>query len=109
MSRSEEPVASGSTARRVVTGLGEDGKAKILYDDREGRIETFPSGSIFQNVWLTDSVPADVTREANDDPTKGEKLFQGPVNDGSVANFVNFPPGGRTPMHSTKSINYGIL
>ncbi|KIJ22660.1 hypothetical protein M422DRAFT_276875 [Sphaerobolus stellatus SS14] len=109
MSRSEVPVASGSTARRVVTGLGEDGKAKILYDDREGRVETFPSGSIFQNVWLTDSVPADVTRETNDDPTKGEKLFQGPVNGGSVGNFVNFPPGGRAPMHFTKSIDYGII
>ncbi|KIJ42128.1 hypothetical protein M422DRAFT_254822 [Sphaerobolus stellatus SS14] len=109
MSHSEESVASGSNARRVVTGLGEDGKAKILYDDREGRVETFPSGSNFQTVWLTDRVPADVTRETNEDPTKGEKLYQGPVNDGSVGVFVNFPPGARAPMHSTKSIDYGII
>ncbi|KIJ42503.1 hypothetical protein M422DRAFT_31289 [Sphaerobolus stellatus SS14] len=57
---------------------------------------------------LTDSVHADVTRKTNDHTTKGEKLFQGPVNCGSVANFINFPPGGRAPMHSTKSIDYDI-
>ncbi|KIJ22661.1 hypothetical protein M422DRAFT_39977 [Sphaerobolus stellatus SS14] len=109
MTHSNVPVASGSTARRVVTGLGEDGKAKILYDDREGRVESFPSGSNFQTVWLTDSVPADVTTKTNEDPTKGEKLFQGPVNGGSTGMFVNFPPGASSPMHSTRSIDYGIV
>ncbi|KIJ31112.1 hypothetical protein M422DRAFT_36350 [Sphaerobolus stellatus SS14] len=56
-----------------------------------------------------DPFSADVTRKTNEDPTKGEKLFQGSVNDGSVRMFVNFPPGASSPMHSTKSIDYGIV
>ncbi|KIJ44434.1 hypothetical protein M422DRAFT_30334, partial [Sphaerobolus stellatus SS14] len=95
-------------ARRVVTGLGEDGKAKILYDDREGKVDLILSVS-FQTVWWTDNVPADVTRETNEDPTKGEKPFRGPVNDGSTGMFVNFHPGANAPMHATKSIDYAII
>jgi len=37
----------GPLARRVVTGLGQDGKAKIIYDDTEGSVMYVTLASTF--------------------------------------------------------------
>ncbi|KIJ26935.1 hypothetical protein M422DRAFT_271900 [Sphaerobolus stellatus SS14] len=62
-----------------------------------------------QKVWWIDVVPADVSRERDEDPTKREKSFEGPADNGSVGIFVHFGPGSSGPMHFTKSLDYGII
>ncbi|KAF8500598.1 cupin domain protein [Hysterangium stoloniferum] len=105
---SRENTSPPSLSRRIVTGVDpESGKAKVLQDDTVGHIHTLPSGSIFQTVWFTDEVPVDCSPNTNEDPS-GNKTFQ-ISNNGTVGTFVSMAPGGRAPMHKTKSIDYGIL
>ncbi|KIJ40857.1 hypothetical protein M422DRAFT_173074, partial [Sphaerobolus stellatus SS14] len=57
--------------------------------------------------WWTDSVPADCSTATDEDPT-GHRDFL-VSNKGSVATFVWTPPNAAVPMHTTKSIDYGLI
>jgi quercetin dioxygenase-like cupin family protein len=85
-----------------------------------------------QTLWFTDEVPADCSSETSKDPT-GNQTFE-ISNEGSVRNWVFFimqgnliltavinltlsqvcmmvwiKPGSSSPMHQTKSIDYGVV
>jgi len=99
--------AAGSLARRVITGLGEEGEARIIYDDTAGHIRNLPNGARLQDSWWTDTVPADCSPRTNTDPT-GNRTFS-VTNEGAVSSFLWMPPGGSSPMHGTKSIDYVLI
>ncbi len=91
--------------RRIVTGHNSDGKAIFVSDDALP-VDPIPSGdAAFSLVWTTATVPAD-----NNDETDGRTRDAGlTLNQGSVIRIVDMLPGGKSPMHRTNSIDYGIV
>jgi quercetin dioxygenase-like cupin family protein len=91
--------------RRIVTGHNAEGKAIILRDEttETGRI---PSGeAFFGKLWVTDQTPVDNRGDAD-----GALIPTGLTSPGgSVLRIVDIPPGNRSPMHRTHSLDYGIV
>lgn len=64
--------------------------------------------SYIKVVWSTNTTPAN--NEGNEDGAKKPIFSGGLYNaDGSVLRIVDFPPNTQSPMHRTKSIDYGIV
>lgn len=91
--------------RRIVTGHDPDGRSVFVSDDALP-VEPIPSGdAAFSLVWTTATVPAD-----NNDETDGRTRDAGlTLEQGSVIRIVDMFPGGKSPMHRTNSIDYGIV
>ncbi|KAF8528681.1 hypothetical protein JB92DRAFT_2862109 [Gautieria morchelliformis] len=95
-------------SRRLITGHDNNGKSKVLYDDAKGKSIVTPNGTTrIHNVWLTESVPADCSSKTSEDLTPNKPF--GSPNDGSVCSVVTMVPGSKSPMHRTKTIDYGIV
>jgi quercetin dioxygenase-like cupin family protein len=93
------------SCRRVVTGHNSAGKAVILSDDVR-QTEPIPTGEAwFSKLWVTDRTPAD-----NHGTADGALIPTGLTSPGgSVLRVVDMPPGMRSPMHRTLSVDYGIV
>lgn len=121
--------------KRIVTKNDTNGKSYII-SDKIANIEDIEDKFKFFNLWITDTMPVNFS---NDDPTKDNHVPTAPVKNGSVFRIVNFPPErlllnkmdsmtseeflalekrigvklskyGKHPlMHTTKSIDYGIV
>lgn len=106
--------------RRVVTGLADDGTARVVSDGPAPCVLTDERAPGYETVhlWATDDVPA-VPGDGADPTHSGQAFFPGPK--GSRF-FVNvFPPGmGTAPpdgpaspelifMHVTRTVDYGIV
>jgi quercetin dioxygenase-like cupin family protein len=93
------------TYRRVVSGLGEDGKSTIVIDGETPAAASMAGGS--RVVWRTAGVPADNTGNAEARPGPIELAdLSGP---GTMFLIQTFPPdhGGSAPFwHATDSIDY---
>ena len=91
--------------RRVVTGHDAAGKA-IVASDSVIAPEKIPHGdAFFAKLWTTATSPASC-----DDPADGAQRPSGlTLPGGTVLRFVEMQPGGRSPMHRTSSVDYGIL
>lgn len=91
--------------RRVVTGHDEHGKA-VFISDQEFTPATIPSGdAAFTLLWTSPVLPAD-----NNDIIDGRERDAGlTIHQGSVIRIVDMLPGGESPMHRTKSLDYGIV
>ena len=91
--------------RRVVTGHDPDGKSVIVSDGAAPQFHDRPN---FAEVWNTAGSPTPITpveaREPNDRP-----LQLGPSPGGSTIRVVEMPPGHRSAMHRTSTIDYGIV
>ena len=92
---------SGPTPfRRVVTGIGEDGKSCVIVDGPIERAEIASS-----NVWRT-TIPAD---------NSGTKDAAVPFtmdmvhDDGSNFMLIEFPPGTQPFMHATDTLDYFVM
>jgi quercetin dioxygenase-like cupin family protein len=79
--------------RRVITGLDADGRSCLQSDD--------PASTV---IWLTDTVPADNTGNAD----AGGVQFHFPTS-GTMFVYADFPPGGSSPMHATDTIDYVVV
>ena len=91
--------------RRIVTGHDGNGRATITSDATYRSQPIAIGGAEFALIWTTAAVPAD-----NNDPTDGRERDAGlTLNAGSVIRIVDFVPGGESPFHRTKSIDYGIV
>ncbi|MFJ9900902.1 cupin domain-containing protein [Streptomyces sp. NPDC091280] len=91
---------SAPAVRRVVTGHDSEGRAVIISDKILGE----PSG-MGRQIWSTLTSPAD-----NSDETDGGLVKVGPsVPGGTVFRVGEFEPGLRSPMHRTRSIDYGLV
>ena len=93
------------TVRRVVTGHDAQGKSIIVSD---GPAPQFHERPIFAEIWNTAGSPARINalerHEPNDRP-----LQLGPPPNGSIIRMVEMPPGHRSVMHRTRTIDYGIV
>ncbi|KIJ22869.1 hypothetical protein M422DRAFT_276647 [Sphaerobolus stellatus SS14] len=107
MAEQSKDSSPGPLPRRVVTGNASDGTSKILYDDQGGNILNLESGGKFHSPWWTDSVPADCSTATYEDPTGHRDFFVS--NKGSVATFVWVPPNAAVTIHTTKSMDYGLI
>ena len=91
--------------RRVVTGHDAAGRSVIVSD---GPAPQFHERPIFAEIWNTTGAPATITaveeQEPNDRP-----LQLGPSPNGSIIRVVEMPPGHRSGMHRTRTIDYGIV
>ncbi len=91
--------------RRVVTGHDASGTSVIVSD---GPAPQFHDRPIFAEIWNTSGSPAPITaleeREPND-----RAVQIGPPRDGSIIRVVEMPPGHRSAMHRTRTIDYGIV
>lgn len=94
-----------STIRRIVTGHNEEAMAIVKKDDV--LTGTLVDGGIaaFIKVWTTNTSPAD-----NNDESDGALRETGlTCPNGTVLRIVDFAPGCKSPMHRTRSIDYGIV
>ena len=93
--------------RRVVTGHDLDGDSVFLSDGPPPVAHTLPDGVVFHEVWATDAMPAPI---APDEPEPGDRpLNVSPGPRGTVVRVVVTPPGGVTPMHRTRTVDYGVV
>src|SRR5580693_9039194 len=91
--------------RRVVTGHDEQGRA-VCRSDELLDTRVIPSGeAAFRVAWTTATAPADNTDET-DGATRATGLA---LRGGSVLRVVDLAPLGRSPMHRTHSLDYGII
>ena len=106
------PVAASAAAlpgtpavRRVVTGHDTAGRAVVVRDDAM-QTTAVPTGDArFTLLWTSAASPADLA-----DPADAAQRTVGlALPGGSVLRMVDIAPGCRSPMHRTRSLDYGIV
>ncbi len=91
--------------RRVVTGHDEAGRAIITRDDTIPTAQVPTGDARFALLWTSDTAPADLM-----DPRDAAIRQIGlALPGGSVLRMVDIAPGARSPMHRTRSLDYGIV
>ena len=77
--------------RRIVTGLGADGKATVISDAAAPNVKQSPNrpGVVINNLWLTDSAPAKIN--GPEDAGAAIARLEPPAG-GTVFRIVEFPP-----------------
>jgi quercetin dioxygenase-like cupin family protein len=91
--------------RRIVTGHNDQGEAVVKIDAVMEPESIRDGAALFTKVWTTNISPAD-----NNDDFDGAARETGLVSEGgTVLRFVDMPPGARSPLHRTQSIDYGIV
>lgn len=91
--------------RRVVTGHNENGRAVVLIDETAPPKKIPTGAAYFLTLWTSAVTPAD-----NNDSYDGAQRQTGLVlPGGTVLRFVDIPPGNKSPMHRTLSLDYGIV
>lgn len=105
--------------RRVVAGLGADGKSRFVSDGLPPcvlPIDTMPGMEVVY-VWATEGAPT-VPNQGHDKTRLDQEFFPGP--DGSRFVVITYPPGfGTGPagttgldqllMHATSTIDYAVV
>ncbi|PCD37903.1 hypothetical protein AU210_006398 [Fusarium oxysporum f. sp. radicis-cucumerinum] len=96
--------------KRFITKHNDDGNA--IFDTRlnDELPETVLSTHVFYLGYVTQGFPVDL-EDNTDIETYGNYISNSPrlgVPGGSVLRFVDFPPG-RSAMHRTLSIDYGVV
>jgi len=91
--------------RRVVTGHNDDGRARVINDQRF-QPQRIPTGDAdFCLLWTAPDLPVD-----NNDDTDGREREAGlTLHGGSVIRIVDMLPGKSSPLHRTNSLDYGIV
>ena len=93
------------TVRRVVTGHDAHGKSVFVSD---GPAPQFHDRPTWAEVWNTADAPAPITARPDGEPND-RALTVGPPGLGTIIRILDFQPGNRSPMHRTKTIDYGIV
>jgi quercetin dioxygenase-like cupin family protein len=88
----------GPQIRRVVTGHDAEGRAVIAIDEVK-------SDKRFTLIWTTEGFPVDNTDAADG----GQRDVGITLPGGTVFRIGELPPGVRSPMHRTNSVDYGIV
>ena len=92
--------------RRVVTGLDENGKAKVSFDDNLGDVAVQKTGIKSALIWTTDSYPLEV--EGDEDNGK-RTVDRPPPPHGTIFRVVEFEPGNPSDSHVTQTIDYAVV
>ncbi|MGH3210914.1 MAG: cupin domain-containing protein [Trebonia sp.] len=93
--------------RRVVTGHDASGTSVFASDDPVPAAHATPSGTLFYELWATDSAPAAIDA-VSPGPGAGP-LSVAPARNGTVLRINELPPGAGSPMHRTQTVDYGIV
>lgn len=91
--------------RRIVTGHNAEGRAVVVSDSPIKGRDLAGGNATFAVIWKTISSPVD-NDDATDRAAEPVGLAQ---RGGSVLRVVDMPPGSRSPMHRTDSLDYGIV
>ena len=93
--------------RRIVTGHDAAGRGRVLSDGPAAASHVAPDGATFHDMWVTTTSPAPVT--ADEPEPIGVHEPMGPPAAGTRVRIVDMPPGARSPMHRTESVDYGVV
>ncbi len=92
--------------RRVVTGHDAEGRSVVLSDGPTPRSHDI-GVAVFHELWNTRATPAPISRSERE-PTE-RPLVTPPDPNGTIVRITEIKAGGRSPMHRTQSIDYGIV
>ena len=91
--------------RRVVTGHDDQGRAKVLIDERVKNVTSQRPGALYSVIWSSEGFP--VNNDGNADPS-GKKIGT-TIPNGTVFRIVSFGPGVAPRNHRTDSIDYAVV
>ena len=91
--------------RRVVTGHDDQGRAKVLIDERVKNVTSQRPGALYSVIWSSEGFPVD--NDGNADPS-GKKIGT-TIPNGTVFRIVSFGPGVAPRNHRTDSIDYAVV
>jgi len=101
-----------SVTRRIVTGHAPDGRSVVLSDAPVPHVRTLP-GARFDEVWSVETAPALLGPAPMAEPTSVSPQIALGSGAGNLIRVIEFAPasagGSRSPMHRTKTIDYGIV
>lgn len=93
--------------RRVVTGHDASGRGVVISDGPAAISRQAADGASFHELWATSSIPAAI--EAIEPEPVAESDPVRPPPGGTRVRVVDMPPGTRSPMHRTESVDYGVV
>jgi quercetin dioxygenase-like cupin family protein len=93
--------------RRIVTGHDAAGLGRVLSDGPPAASRTVPDGATFYEMWVTSASPIPIGVAEPEPIRQGEML--GPPSHGTRVRIVDMPPGARSPMHRTETVDYGVV
>lgn len=96
-----------SVPRRVVTGHDASGHGVVISDGPAPVSREVADGASFYELWATTATPAAI--EAVEPEPVAQSDPVGPPPHGTRVRVVDMPPGTRSPMHRTESVDYGIV
>lgn len=91
--------------RRVVTGHDDQGRARVLIDERVKNVMSPRQGVVYSVIWSSENFP--VNNDDSIDPS-GKKIGT-TIPDGTVFRIVSFAPGAAPRNHRTDSIDYAVV
>jgi quercetin dioxygenase-like cupin family protein len=108
--------------RRVVTGHDTGGRSVFASDEPVPAAHATPGGTLFYELWATDAAPAPINAgpanagpggagpggAAAPDPAGGPPRVA-PAPNGTALRINEMPPGASSPMHRTRTVDYGIV
>jgi len=101
-----------ATTRRIVTGHLADGRSVVLSDGQVSHTRSLP-GARFDEVWSVESAPAALGPAPTAEPTSASPRIALGSGEGHLIRVIEFAPanagGVRSPMHRTRTIDYGIV
>jgi quercetin dioxygenase-like cupin family protein len=103
---------SGGDVRRVVTGHDEQGLARIVEDaivEGSPLLEAPDNPPRFAHLWATREFPVALDDEAAVTQGEGSAATIIGTGAGTVLRVGYLPPGMRSPLHRTQSLDYGIV
>jgi len=92
--------------RRVVTGHDADGRSIVLSDGPTPRTHEIDV-AIFHELWNTRAMPAPIA-PSEAEPTV-RPLVTPPDANGTIVRITVIKAGEQSPMHRTRSVDYGIV
>lgn len=102
-----------TTPRRVVTGHDASGTSVFASDGLVPAAHTTPGGTLFYELWSTDATPAPIDAGPVDaglnDQASPAPVSVPPARNGTKLRINELPPGARSPMHRTQTVDYGIV
>jgi len=87
--------------RRIVSGLDSKGESAIVIDEEMQFSSGFSSGNVL--AWMTENAPADNEAFPQPGAVFDFNLIHSAA---STFNLARMPPGSRSEMHATNTIDY---
>ena len=98
--------------RRIVTGHLPNGRSVVVSDGPVPNVRNLP-GAQFDEVWSVESAPSALGLAPPAEPTTASPQIALGSGSGNLIRVIEFAParagGRRSPMHRTKTIDYGIV